>query len=1185
MIEYSGDLFEAEAVEQLADRLVRVLTAMIADPGQRIGAADLLDPADRERVLRTWNDTAHDVPRTTLPELFAAQVARTPDRTALVFEGTAMSYAELDLRAGRLARLLAGYGARPETCVAVVLPRSETLVVTLLAVLRTGPAYLLVDPGLPAERVRYLLDDARPVLTLTEDHPVLAAAGSTGGAVALDTAACLPEHPAYVIYTSGSTGRPKGVVVPHSGIVNRLLWMQDRHRLDETDRVLQKTPAGFDVSVWEFFWPLITGATLVVARPGGHRDPAYLAELSREQRITTAHFVPSMLAAFVADPAAARLPSLRRLISSGEALPVELARRARTTIGAPLRNLYGPTEASVDVSSWEYLDEPGATSAPIGRPVWNTALYVLDAGLRPAPVGVTGELYIAGVQLARGYLHRPGLTAERFVACPFDGPGERMYGTGDLAIWRADGQLEYVGRADDQVKIRGFRVEPAEIEVALVRDDDVAQAAVVHRTDRFGDTRLFAYVVPVRRPDTDQDTPGRPDPAALRDFLHGCLPAHLVPAAFVIMDALPVTPNGKLDRRALPTPDLSGRERGPGPRNAREDELCRIFAEILDVAGVGIDDGFFDLGGHSLMATRLISRVRATFGVDLAIRDVFSTPTVAGLAQLLDESGDTRRPPVRRVQRPERMPLSHAQRRLWFLNRLEGPSTAYNLPIAVRLTGSLDHAALAAAVADVVTRHETLRTVFADVDGVPHQVILDPGTARVEIQVSAVGADEAGARIAEIAGQGFDLQVDLPLRVRVLTLSSTEHVLILVLHHVAGDGWSLVPLTRDLSQAYAHRRAGRAPEWSELAVQYADYTLWQRDLLGREDDPTSLISEQVRHWREALRGIPDELVLPVDRPRSTTPSHAGGSGDFGYGPALHARINQLAVTCNATAFMVVQTALAALLTRLGAGTDIPVGSPIAGRTDDALDEFVGFFANTLVLRTDTSGDPTFREVIERVRDANLDAYAHQDLPFEYLVEALNPGRSAARHPLFQVMVAFQATRDTEVRLPGLKAEGSSGWHELCAQLSRVSGGAAAEDSPLGVEAAPFDLAVHLEARYLQDGRENGARGSLVYATDLFDRSTAKAIVARFLLMLEAITADPGQRISQVEVLDPTERARILHEWNGASAEVPATTLPQLFAAVADRDGTAPAVRADGARLSYAETAGVGEPATPGRCWC
>lgn len=498
------------------------------------------------------------------------------------------------------------------------------------------------------------------------------------------------------------------------------------------------------------------------------------------------------------------------------------------------------------------------------------------------------------------------------------------------------------------------------------------------------------------------------------------------------------------------------------------------------------------------------------------------------------------------MPRPEQVPLSHAQQRLWFLNRLDGPNASYNLPMAARLTGELDVSALAAAVADVTGRHETLRTVFPETDGVPHQLILTPDQARPDFAVREVGRDEQAAAIAGISGQGFDLRTDLPLRVRLLSVSPTEHVLVLVLHHVAGDGWSLVPLARDLSGAYADRCDGRAPEWTELPVQYVDYALWQRDLLGRTDDPDSVVSAQVAYWRKALAGIPDELQLPGDRPRPKTPSYAGGSVKFGYGPELHARINKLAVDCNATAFMVVQTALAALLTRLGAGTDIPVGSPIAGRTDKALDDLVGFFVNTLVLRTDTSGDPTFRDIIDRVREANLNAYAHQDLPFEFLVEELNPDRSPARHPLFQVMFAFQNTRDTELRLPGLTAE--------------------ALDA--GTDATMFDLSVNLTARYHEDGREGGARGALVYGSDLFDRETVAAIADRLLLMLEAITSDPEQRISRVELLDGAERQRILEEWNGGTAPVPSAALPELFTASAARDGAATAVRAGGTRLSY-----------------
>ncbi|WP_190201922.1 non-ribosomal peptide synthetase, partial [Streptomyces djakartensis] len=480
--------------------------AVAADPGRRVGELEILDGAERERVLVGWNDTARVVASATLPELFEAQVARTPDAVAVTVEDVTLSYAELNARANRLAHALIEQGAGPERVVAVALPRSAELVVALVAVLKTGAAYLPVDVEYPAERVRLMLDDVRPVCVVDDVAQVrdVGEWPETEPVVSL-----VPSHPAYVIYTSGSTGRPKGVVVPHAGIVNRLLWMQAEYGLEPGEGVLQKTPFGFDVSVWEFFWPLITGARLVVARPEGHRDPAYLASVIREQAVTTVHFVPSMLRAFLDEPAAADCTGLRRVLCSGEALPADLARRAQTVLGPVLHNLYGPTEASVDVTSWVCGDS-SESAVPIGRPVWNTQVYVLDAGLRPVPPGVTGELYLAGDQLARGYLDRPGLTAERFLANPFGGPGSRMYRTGDLARWRADGALEFVGRVDDQVKLRGFRIELGEVEAVLAGHDDVAHAVAVVREDRPGDQRLVAYVVAA---------PGAvPDPAGLRAY-------------------------------------------------------------------------------------------------------------------------------------------------------------------------------------------------------------------------------------------------------------------------------------------------------------------------------------------------------------------------------------------------------------------------------------------------------------------------------------------------------------------------------------------------------------------------------------------------------------------------------------------------------------------------------------------
>ncbi|WP_344301710.1 amino acid adenylation domain-containing protein, partial [Streptomyces murinus] len=686
-LDYRPDLFDQPTAERIMGWLLRLLEAVRVDPSRTVAATEMVDPAERALVMGEWNDTSTAVPGNTLPALFEEQVARTPDAVAVVFEGVELSYREVNERANRLARLLVEGGAGPERFVAVALPRSAELVVALLAVLKTGAAYVPIDPEYPADRIAYILADADPMCVITGlgadgvlpagsdqvllDDPATREnldARASGDLTDAERLASLHTGaPAYVIYTSGSTGRPKGVVVEHRGIVNRLLWMQDRFGLAADDRVLQKTPSGFDVSVWEFFWPLVVGAGLVVARPGGHRDPAYVAEVIAEQRVTTVHFVPSMLQVFLQEPAAARCAGLRRVVCSGEALPPEVVERFRQVLDVPLFNLYGPTEASVDVSWWECQGPLGAV-VPIGRPVWNTQLYVLDAGLAPAPVGVAGELYIAGTQLARGYHDRPGLTAERFVADPFGAAGARMYRTGDLVRWNAAGEIEYLGRVDDQVKVRGFRIELGEIESVLAGHPGVAQVAVVVREDRPGDKRLVAYVV--------ADGASAVDPAGLRDFVAAAVPEYMVPSAVLVLDALPLTPNGKLDRRALPAPEFTARAESRAPRTEQERQLCELFAEVLGVDEVGIDDNFFEMGGHSLLATRLVSRVRSVLGVELGIRALFEAPSVAGLVSRIEGAG-AGRPTLRAVERPELVPVSFAQRRLWFLGRLEGPSATY----------------------------------------------------------------------------------------------------------------------------------------------------------------------------------------------------------------------------------------------------------------------------------------------------------------------------------------------------------------------------------------------------------------------------------------------------------------------------------------------------------------------------
>ncbi len=714
-----------------------------------------------------------------------------------------------------------------------------------------------------------------------------------------------------------------------------------------------------------------------------------------------------------------------------------------------------------------------------------------------------------------------------------------MYRSGDLARWRRDGVLEFLGRADAQVKVRGFRIEPGEIEAALVRHGSVAQAAVIARADAGGSRRLVGYVVAAGGE--------RPEAGELRGHLAGSLPEHMVPSAFVVLDRLPLTPNGKLDRRALPAPDYSGLAGGRLPRTPQEEVLCGLFAEVLGVERVGIEDNFFALGGHSLLATRLISRIRSTLEVEVAIRSLFEAPTVEALAKRLGDA-QAARPALRARSRPEQVPLSYAQRRLWFLDRLEGGRAPYTIPLAVRLRGELDRAALAGALGDLVERHESLRTIFPERLGVARQEILERSAARVGLSVSAVSEAELSAALSSAAGASFDLARELPLRAHLFELGAREHVLLLVLHHIAGDGWSLSPLARDLGRFYRARRDGVAAGLSALPVQYADYTLWQREVLGEEEDAGSVIGRQLAFWRRHLDGLPDQIELPFDHARPAVSSYRGGSVPLVLPAGLHGRLLELARESGASLFMVLQAGLAALLSRLGAGDDIAIGSPIAGRTDGALDDLVGFFVNTLVLRTDTSGHPSLRALIGRVRASNLAAYGHQELPFERLVEVLNPARSLGRHPLFQVMLTLQNSAAPRLELAGLQAS-----------LEAVASAS-----------AKFDLSVSVAERRGADGAPAGIVGVVEYASDLFERGSVVALAARLVRLLEAGLAAPDVAIGKLDILAAQERRTILEEWNATARALPSATLPELFAAQAAATPDAVAAVFEGERVSYGE---------------
>ncbi len=934
------------------------------------------------------------------------------------------------------------------------------------------------------------------------------------------------------MYTSGSTGMPKGVAVTHRDVIELAAdrsWAGGAHA-----RVLFHSAHVFDAATYELWVPLLAGGAVIVAPPG-QLGPDDYASVIGDGEVSALFLTTKLFDLLAEDPALFR--SVRQVWTGGEACSPASFRRVITECPqTTVVHVYGPTETTTFATCFPVLapgDAEGGT-VPIGSPLDNTRAYVLDQWLRPVPPGVTGELYLAGAGVARGYVNRAALSAGCFVACPFGGSGERMYRSGDLVRWTARGDLEFAGRADGQVKIRGFRVEPGETEAVLSGLAEIGQAVALVREDHLGDKRLVAYITPAAAGTA-------PDAGEVRRQVAAVLPEYQVPSAVVVLDRLPLTVNGKVDRAALPAPEHQAGA-GRGPRTPAEEILCGLYADILGVPSVSIDDSFFDLGGHSLLATRLISRIRVVLGADLPLRAVFDAPVIADLAAIAAGQGPAR-PGLTASPRQDMVPLSYAQQRLWFLDRLEGPSPVYNVPLAFALDGVVDAGALADALADVAARHESLRTVFPAAEGQPRQLVLDEAAPVLEVIEAEPG--QAGRVAADAAERAFDLEADLPLRATLIRTGPERYLLLLLLHHIAADGWSIPPLLADLGTAYRARREGRPPAFAALPVQYADYTLWQRDLLGREDDPDSELARQARFWREALAGIPEELALPADRPRPSGPSYEGGTVEFTIPAPLHAALAGLARQGRATLFMVAQAAFALLLSGLGAGEDVPVGAPIAGRTDDAADELVGFFVNTMVLRTDLSGDPAFAELLGRVRDADLAAFAHQDIPFERLVELLNPARSLTRHPLFQVMLTVQNSGD--------------------AQLDLGTGVTAAEQ-PVATRTAKFDLSLTLAER----ADLGGIDGDLEYARDLFDDRTAREITARFVRVLQAVAADARVRLSQIDLLDVAERQHVLSGLNDTSAPVPAVPMPDLFTAQAQRTPDAVAVIRGDRQLSYAE---------------
>jgi amino acid adenylation domain-containing protein len=1143
LAEYATDLFDASTVERMLEHFRTLLAAAVADPSAPVAELPIVSEDERDLLLAVGEGSTPDVPGAAVDALFAEHAAATPDAVALAWDGGRMTYGELDARANRLARHLRGRGVAAGTRVGLCLERGPEAIVATLAVLKAGGAYVPLDPSYPVERLAFMLEDTAVPVLVTESALAGRLPAHAGPVVSVDDdAAAIAAEPAdplpneagadsvlYVMYTSGSTGRPKGIEVPHRAVA-RLVRGQDFISIDRSDVFLHLAPASFDAATLELWGPLLNGATLAI-HPAGAPSVESIERALAQHGVTTLWLTAGLFHLVVEENIQA-LAGVRQLLAGGDVLSVPHVRRVLAELpGTALINGYGPTENTTFTCCHRITSADEGSSIPIGRPIANTYVRVLDAGMQPVPVGVPGELYAGGAGLSIGYLNRPELTAEKFVADPF-APGARLYRTGDRVRWRADGTVEFLGRVDTQVKIRGFRIEPGEVEAVILSHPAVREAAVVVREDA-GEKRLVAYFA------------GDVSVDEVRDYLRGRLPEHMLPSAVVAMDAIPLTPNGKVDRAALPAPDASADEQAfVAPRTATEQVLAGLWSAVLGVDAVGANDGFFALGGHSLRATRLASRVREVFGIELPLRAVFERATLADLAREIDArvaGGADALPPIVPVERGGTLPLSFAQQRLWFLEQLEPGSALYNVPVAVRLSGELNEPALARALGEIVRRHESLRTTFAGAGATARQVIAPPAEdfALPFENLTTFADPEASAlrRATEEAELPFHLDQGPLFRARLLRVRPAEHVLLITLHHAVSDGWSMGVLFRELGALYKAYETGAESPLPPLEIQYADFAVWQRGVL---DGPAG--AAQLAYWKRQLAGAPAVLELPTDRPRPAVQTYRGGVERMELSTELADAVRAAGRREGATLFMTLLAAYQALLSRHAGQDDVVVGSPIAGRTRGETEGLIGFFVNTLALRGDLSGDPDFRALLARVRQATLGAYAHQDLPFERLVEEVQPERSLGHSPVFQAFFVLQDTRDWSLELPGVRAE------RLPVEESQVK----------------FDLSLAAA-----EGPE-GVRLSLYYNRDLWDASTIRRMLEQLGMILAAASADPALRVSELPLLSDAERAEQAAWYAGPPVPEACPSFPARFAARVAAAPDAIAILHGGERVTYAQ---------------
>ncbi|AUB41615.1 Glutamate-1-semialdehyde aminotransferase [Nostoc flagelliforme CCNUN1] len=1150
---YDINYFSKETIQQLAKSFQVLLINFINNPHVPISKLGILSPSERQQLLVEFNQTKTDYQHDKcIHQLFEEQVEKAPDAVAVVFDNGELTYAELNREANQLAHYLQKLGVKPEVVVGICVERSPKFIISLLAVLKAGGAYLPLDSNLPQEALQFRLQDAQASVLIREQRNSESFINITEVNLNTDWAIISqestenlinqnikPENLVYIIYTSGSTGKPKGVAVEYQQLLNYLYGILPKLQLPANASYASVSTFVADLGNTIIFPCLCSGGCLHILSWERASDPAALATYFCRHTIDCVKIVPSHLAALLSSECWEILPH-QLLILGGEAADWNLIEKIQKN--APqcrILNHYGPTETTVGVLTYSVEEKiPETATVPIGKPLPNTQIYVLDANLQPVPLGVAGELYIGGNSLARGYLNQPELTAERFIHNSFSDSQQRLYKTGDRVRYLSDGNLEFLGRLDDQVKIRGYRIELGEISTALSQHPAVRESVVIAREETSTEKRLVAYIVPTSHSVSDHD---------FRNFLKAKLPEYMIPASFVILKALPLTANGKLDRNALPAPEevVSRETTFIAPRTPVEEVLAGIWAQLLGIPQVSIDDNFFDLGGHSLLATQVISRIRTTFGVEIPLPQLFESANLAALAAQIEIAMRGEQQEIKTitpVSRDKNFPLSFAQQRLWFFDQFEPGSPSYNLPRTVRLQGKLNIDALSASLSDIIKRHEILRTSFAISDGQPIQVI----SPSVNLKLPVVDLQHIPQQQREVelyrlakeeAQTGFDLTQAPLLRVKLLRLDGEDHVILLTFHHIVSDGWSTDILIREVAAVYTTFCAGRPSSLPQLPIQYADFAVWQRQWLEGE-----ALNNQLAYWQKQLSGELPILQLPTDRPRPTVQTYAGKTLSFVLPTSLSEGLKTLSKQEGVTLFMTLLAAFKTLLYRYTNQTDILVGSPIANRNRAEIENLIGFFINTLVLRSNLSGNPTFRDLLKQVREVALGAYAHQDLPFEKLVEEIQPERNLSHNPLFQVMFVLQNAPMRQLELSGLRVE----------PLENNS------------TTAKFDLTLVIE------DVEQGLIANFEYNTDLFDEITISRLAANFEVLLTGIVTNLQHHLSELPLLTATEEQQLLGWSQGEISLQPELCLHQLFEEQVEKTPDAVAVVFENEKLTYQE---------------